>query len=393
MTISRPETAPATDAAHGVMVDAAGLKKSWDLISQYGDQVPLFFYSTLFLTHPYTRAMFPVSMAAQRDRLVGALGRIVSRVDDLDAVRPLLHRLGRDHRKFAVVRDHYPAVGDALLATLEHFCGSQWTEELAQDWRAAYAMVSQVMIEAADTAADTPAWWDATVVAHERRTTDVAVLTLRPEGKLAYRPGQSVALESPLRPRVWRYYSPASLPDDNGCFDLHVRVTDGGAVSTALVGATQVGDGLRLGAPVGRRLTIEGHHHDLLLIAGGTGLAPMKALLAQVAAEGGSRRVHLFWGARYSRELYDMPSLHKLVQGNERLQVVPCVSDDTAMGGMVETGAAVDVALRHGPWPDREIYVCGSPTMVDGTLTTLEESGTPLSRVHIDELGQQETLP
>ena len=119
----------------------------------------------------------------------------------------------------------------------------------------------------------------------------------------------------------------------------------------------------------------------------------MKALLPQVAAEGGNRRVHLFWGARYYRELYDMPSLHKLVHGNERLQAVPCVSDDTAMGGAVETGAAVDVALRHGPWTDREIYACGSPTMVDGTLTTLEESGTPLSRLHIDELGHEETLP
>jgi len=375
------------------MIDAAGLKQSWDLISQYGDQVPLFFYSTLFLGHPYTRAMFPVSMAAQRDRLVGALGRVVSQVDDLDAVRPMLERLGRDHRKFAVVRDHYPAVGDALLATLEHFSGSQWTEELAQDWRVAYAMVSQLMIEAADAAADTPAWWDATVVGHERRTTDVAVLTVRPEGRLTYQPGQSVALESPLRPRVWRYYSPASLADESGCFDLHVRLIDGGAVSTALVQATQVGDGLRLGAPVGRRLTLEGHRHDMVLIAGGTGLAPMKALLAQVAAEGGDRRVHLFWGARYYRELYDMPSLHKLVHGDERLQVVPCVSDDTAMGGMVETGSAVDVALRHGPWNDHEIYVCGSPTMVDGTLATLEKSGAPLSRVHIDELGQQETLP
>jgi NAD(P)H-flavin reductase/hemoglobin-like flavoprotein len=393
MTISRPVTAPATDTDRRGRIDAAGLKKGWYLVSQYGDQVPLFFYSTLFLTHPYTRAMFPVSMAAQRDRLVGALGRVVSQVDDLDAVKPMLHQLGRDHRKFAVVRDHYPAVGDALLATLEHFCGSQWTEDLARDWRIAYEMVSQLMIEAADAAAVTPAWWEATVVAHERRTVDVAVLTVRPEGKLSYLPGQSVALESSLRPRVWRYYSPASLPDDNGCFDLHVRLIDGGSVSTALVQATQVGDGLRLGPPVGRRLTIEGHQHDLVLIAGGTGLAPMKALLAQVAAEGGDRRVHLFWGARYTRELYDMPALHKLAHGNERLQVVPCVSDDTAMGGMVESGTAVDVALRHGPWTDQEIYVCGSPGMVEGTLTKLEESGTSLSRVHIDELGHEETLP
>ena len=56
-----------------------------------------------------------------------ALGQVVSGVDDLDSVVPVLQQLGRDHRKFAVVRDHYPAVGQALLATLEHFSGSDWT--------------------------------------------------------------------------------------------------------------------------------------------------------------------------------------------------------------------------------------------------------------------------
>jgi NAD(P)H-flavin reductase/hemoglobin-like flavoprotein len=393
MTISRTPPATALPDPRRAVVDPAALKRSWDLVSQYGDQVPLFFYSTLFLSHPYTRAMFPVSMASQRDRLVTALGRIVSRVDDLDAIRPMLVQLGRDHRKFAVVRDHYPAVCDALLATLEHFCGAQWSDELARDWKAAYAAVSRVMIEAADADADSPAWWEATVVSHERRTADVAVLTVRPEGRLPYQAGQSIALESPLRPRVWRYYSPASLPDDNGCFDLHVRLIDGGAVSTALVQSTQAGDGLRLGAAVGRRLTLDGHPHDLLLIAGGTGLAPFKALLQQVAGEGGDRRVTLFWGARFQRELYDLPALHKLTAGQDRLRVVPCVSDDTCMGGGVETGAVADVALRHGPWPDHEIYVCGSPRMVEGTLTSLENAGIPLSRVHTDELGHEEILP
>ena len=141
------------------MVDAVRLKKSWAQVAAYGDQVPLFFYSTLFLEHPHVREMFPVSMANQRDKLVAALGRVVSSVDDLDAVVPVLQHLGRDHRKFAVVRDHYPAVGQALLATLEHFSGADWTPELAQDWAAAYGIVADVMTQAADAVADQPPWW------------------------------------------------------------------------------------------------------------------------------------------------------------------------------------------------------------------------------------------
>jgi NAD(P)H-flavin reductase/hemoglobin-like flavoprotein len=395
MTASRTPPVPATTDTSPAPIDADALRQSWDHVCRYGDQVPLSFYSSLFLAHPYIRAMFPVSMAAQRERLVDALGRIVSRIDDLEAVRPMIERLGREHRRFGVVRDHYPALGDALLATLEHFCGARWTGGLARDWRAAFALVADVMVEAADADADTPAWWEATVVGHERRTVDVAVLSIRPEGTLPYEPGQSVPVETPLRPRVWRRYSPASLPRADGTFDLHVKLVDGGPVSSALVLGTQVGDQLRLGAPAGTRLTLAGHGGDPVLIAGGTGLSPLRALLQQVAAEDGHRAAALFWGARRHCDLYDLPALRELVAGHDRLRLVPCASDDdrSATSEGVEAGTAVDVALRHGPWADHEIYVCGSPAMVDGTLTALENAGISLGRVHTDEQAHEETPP
>ena len=72
--------------------------------------------------------MFPVSMATQRDRLVGALGRIVSSVDQLDEVAAFIQQLGRDHRQ---VRGHRRALrrrsAHSLLATLKHFLGDRWT--------------------------------------------------------------------------------------------------------------------------------------------------------------------------------------------------------------------------------------------------------------------------
>src|SRR5215510_12516936 len=98
-------------------LDASRLQMSWDLVAQHGDQVPLFFYSTLFVTHPHTRDMFPLSMEGQRDKLVTALGRVVSHVDRLAAVTPILEQLGRDHRRFSVTREHYPAVGRAPVAS------------------------------------------------------------------------------------------------------------------------------------------------------------------------------------------------------------------------------------------------------------------------------------
>jgi NAD(P)H-flavin reductase/hemoglobin-like flavoprotein len=374
------------------VVDALRLKKSWNAVAEHGDQVPLFFYSTLFLTHPYTREMFPVSMANQRDKLVGALGQVISRVDDLDAVVPILQQLGRDHRKFGVVREHYPAVGDALLATLEHFSGPEWTAELAHDWATAYGIVADVMGQAADDAATLPPWWDLTVTHVERRALGVAVLTVVPHAPLPYQAGQSIAVEVPMRPRLWRYYTPATLPAADGSFELHVRLVPGGPVSTALVQGAQAGDVLRAGAPVGNQLTLTpGARRDIVMLAGGTGLAPMKALVGQLESAGGNRRVHLFWGTHFHRELYDLPAMHRLAERLDWVRLVPCVSHERTVGTQVETGAAVDVALRHGPWPDHEVYICGSPEMVRATLDTVRQAGTPSQLVHVEQFGSEET--
>jgi hemoglobin-like flavoprotein len=88
-------------------LDSARLKENFAYVAMHGDEVALFFYSDLFLRHPELREMFPVSMAAQRDRLVRAIGKIVSDVGHLDQLTPYLRELGRDHRKFGTLPAHY----------------------------------------------------------------------------------------------------------------------------------------------------------------------------------------------------------------------------------------------------------------------------------------------
>src|SRR5258706_16107565 len=97
-------------------------------------------------------------MKAQRDHLVGALGQIVGQVDRVDDLTLFLQGLGRDHRKFGALAEHYDVVGDSLLATLAHFAGDSWTPELASDWRGAHSLVPSGLIPAAqhDEAARAP---------------------------------------------------------------------------------------------------------------------------------------------------------------------------------------------------------------------------------------------
>ena len=370
-------------------MDTAALKSSWEQVAKCGDDVPLFFYSHLFLAHPEVRSMFPISMAGQRDRLVGALGRIVSHVDDLPEVTPFIQQLGRDHRRFSVVADHYSAVGSSLLVTLKHFLGAAWTDELAADWAAAYGLIARVMVQAAEGASDTtPGWWDAVVVETERRTMEIAVLTVRPEEQYPYLPGQSFAMEVERRPRLWRYFSPANAPREDGSLELHVQIVDGGQLSGPLVRTVAPGDKVRLGAAVGDQLTLpEGERRDLVLVAGGTGLAPLSAVVDQIDREWQTSRsapqVHLFHGTRLPWDLYHREWLRELAESRPWFDYTEVVSDDPSYPGA--RGLVGAVAATSQPWHGRLAMVCGGPQMVNHTVEQLTAAGVPEEDIRYEQ--------
>lgn len=370
-------------------MNTAELKRTWGLAESLGDEVPLYFYSHLFLTHPEVRAMFPVSMATQRDRLVGALGRIVSSVDELGEVTEFIQQLGRDHRRFEVIAEHYNAVGASLLATLKHFLGEGWTPEVAADWAEAYGVIASVMVQAAEASEESsPSSWAAEVTAVERRGLDVAVVQVHPEPHLAFQPGQSVAVEIPARPRLWRYLSPANAPRPDGSIEFHVQMVPGGQVSSTLVRSLKVGETVRLGAPVGQELTLdeEERQRDLLMVAGGTGLAPLRAHLERIdqgwQATGRAPRVQLFHGARLPWGLYENRLLERLT-ARPWFSYTPVVSDDPSYPG--RKGRVGDVAADAGPLHGLLALVCGSPGMVRHTVSRLRAGGIPPTDIRFEQ--------
>jgi len=368
-------------------IDTAALKNNFAAVAAHGgDDVALYFYSYLFLKYPETRDMFPPAMTRQRDRLVGALVRIVTNVDNVGELVPYLEDLGRDHRKFGALTAHYPAVGEALLATLRHFSGKDWTDELQANWAAAYGVVAGAMSGAAEKVAESePAWWDAEIIEVDLRTFDIAVLKVRTDSVHPYVAGQSVSVEpTTLRPREWRFYTPANAPGGLE-IELHARLISGGPVSTALVRGSSAGDKLRLGPPFGRMMLDPASNRPLLLVAGSTGLAPLKAIIDQIARDGG-RPTHLYFGARSMREIYDRKDLEAMTEKYSWLTVVIAVSDDIRWKG--QRGLIGNVAAAAGDWSTHDVFVCGSPPMVESTIKRLISSGVPEEQIKFEEFGE-----
>ncbi|WP_157254139.1 globin domain-containing protein [Nonomuraea typhae] len=359
------------------------VKESFSVVEPVAGKAAAYFYGRLFAENPHLRGMFPPAMDVQRERLFGALTRIIWSLDSPGGLASYLGQLGRDHRKYGVIAEHYTAVGNALLATIRRFAAEVWTAEIEAAWIAAYTAAANLMIEsaAADEGAS-PAWWLAEVVDHERRTEDIAVLTLRPGQRLPYLAGQYVNVQTARWPRVWRTFSIANAPRPDNTIRLHVRGVPGGWVSTTLVRHTRIGDTVMLGPPMGTMTAEDDAGRDLLCVAGGTGLAPIKAIVEHVIASGRRPHIHLLFGARTGAELYDLPDLIRLESSFPWLRVLPVVSCQPSWDGM--RGYLPEVTRRFHTWSDHDVYVCGPAAMVNETVHRLQADGVPPARIHRD---------
>jgi hemoglobin-like flavoprotein len=129
-------------------MNAQRLKDNFALVAGHDLEVADYFYADLFGRNPGYRSLFPASMARQHKVLLEALSQIVAWVDDAEKLIPYLRRLGREHHGFGVTSDHFPEVGASLIATLRHFSGPAWDQDLEEDWSAAYGVVADVMVKA-----------------------------------------------------------------------------------------------------------------------------------------------------------------------------------------------------------------------------------------------------
>lgn len=327
-----------------------------------------------------------MSMSTQREHAFAALAELVWSLDSEELRIELLERLGREHRKFGVRERHYSVFFTAMRETVQHFNDGDWRPEVAAAWQGALDYMSAVMRRAASAdAAVLPAWWIAEIVEHELRSPGVAVLKLAPSQPLPYEAGQYVPVQVTRWPRMWRPFSIANAPRPGGLISLHVRAVPGGLVSNSLVHHSVAGDTVLLGAASGS-MALADTDRDLLCIAGGTGLAPIKAIIerAIAAAQGGrQRKITLFVGARQHFDLYDLQDLQLLEAAYPPLQIITVLSEEPGYVGL--TGMLPEVVLAHGSdvFSSTEAYICGPAPMVAQAAALLAAT-IPPDQIHYD---------
>jgi len=180
-----------------------------------------------------------------------------------------------------------------------------------------------------------------------------------------------------------RSFSLANPPYDSALLELHVRRAPGGAFSEQVFTTLKEGSLLRIEGPLGQFIYRPGER-PLLMIGGGTGYAPLKAMIRQVLETETKRDVTLFWGARTVADLYEDASLRALAAKHARFHYTSAVSDQDAAAPH-ESGFVHEAVVRRvAGLAGFDIYAAGPPAMIDAVRAALPAQGADPERIYID---------
>jgi CDP-4-dehydro-6-deoxyglucose reductase len=224
------------------------------------------------------------------------------------------------------------------------------------------------------------------VTVMEQAAHDVMIVHLKlpANQRFDYLAGQYIDIL--LRDGRRRSFSLASRPLAGADLELHIRHVAGGHFSSRVFDSMKVKDLLRFQGPFGTFFLREDNDLPAILVAGGTGLAPIKALLEEALQQKVARRFHLFWGVRQRRDLYLDAYVADLASRHDNVTYTPVLSEaDAADAWHGERGFVHESVLRH--YPDlsaHEVYACGPPVMIDAAREHFTAQGLDPAHLYYD---------
>src|SRR6266567_3541808 len=236
-------------------------------------------------------------------------------------------------------------------------------------------------------------WQLAEVVATEGETARVKSITLAVSNWKGHRPGQHVDVRLTAEDgyQVERSYSIASAPEEKQRLTLTVERLDDGEVSPYLVDELRIGDKLELRGPIGGYFVWEARlGGPLLLVAGGSGIVPLMAMLRHRAAVGSTIPTRLLYSSRSLEDVIYCDELDQLMKSSTMLEVVQTLTRAQPPGWTGYSRRIDTQMLREVAWPVDQrplTFVCGPTPFVETAAASLVELGHEPGRIKTERFG------
>jgi alkene monooxygenase reductase len=228
---------------------------------------------------------------------------------------------------------------------------------------------------------DTSRGYDAVVGTVDVLTADIARVRLDLSDEMDFTAGQFVNVEVPGT-GLLRTFSMANAPEHRSVVELICKLYPDGLFSRFLREAVP-GAAVRLFGPYGR-LKVHLSHRPILMIAGGSGMAPLLSMLRDLAARGSDRPVALYFGARSEADLYALDDIAEIGQTLCNFEFIPVLSHSWSANWSGETGMVTEAIARRCPTLAHDAYLCGPPPMIDAAVPLLLERGVRPRNIYYD---------
>ena len=397
------------------------LKSTAPILEQHGETLTRHFYRRMFAHNPEVAPFFnPVhqTSGSQQKALAGAICAYAANIDNLEVLGGAVELIAQKHASLRIQPEHYPIVGENLLASIREVLGAGATDEIINAWAEAYGFLANILmgrekeIYHQQTAAPN-GWTDFKPFRVVRKDPESDVITsfyLVPAdgaGVPEFKPGQyiTVRLPSPCGHTTMRNYSLSDKPGQ-----LHYRIsvkreqgpdaaTPAGFVSNFLHEKIKVGSQLEVGPPCGEFFLDLTEHHPrpLVLISAGVGITPVLSMLLSVLESQPARRVFFIHAAlngtthAFRQTVRDLARQHPNLTVHYRYN--QATGEDHAKGhcdseGFVD-GPLIELLI---PGRDADYFFCGPKPFMVNIYHQLLEWGIPASQVHFEFFGPRQEL-
>ncbi|MGB0927350.1 MAG: NO-inducible flavohemoprotein [Pikeienuella sp.] len=397
------------------------VKSTAPILNEHGETLTRHFYARMFSHNPEVAPFFNTANqtgGTQQRALAAAICAYASNIDNLEVLGGAVELIAHKHASLQIKPEHYPIVGENLLASIREVLGEGATDEIVNAWGEAYGFLADIMIGREqqiykENAEKTGGWEGFRTFKIDRKeleSNNITSFYLTPEdnGELPdYLPGQYVTLRLPTEDgsSTMRNYSLSDVAGQ-GFFRISVKREVGadlgepdGYVSHVLHDKMERGDTLELAAPCGSFFldVNDKHERPLVLLAAGIGITPILSILKSTLAAMPDRKVVLIHGCLNEDVQAFRGTMDALAESHENLSVHYRYSDpetdDRKRDGNRSTGF-VDAGLIESLAPERDsdYYFCGPKPFMTKIYQDLLKWGIPASQVHFEFFGPREEL-
>ncbi|KTD84066.1 NO-inducible flavohemoprotein [Paenibacillus etheri] len=390
------------------------IKSTVPVLQVHGTTITTTFYGMLFEKHPELLNIFNHAnqrQGRQQTALANAVLAAAMNIEQLGNILPVVKQIAEKHRALGVLPEHYPIVGETLLAAIGQVLGDAATPEIIGAWAKAYGVIADAFIgveaEKYREAAEAPGGWSGFrnfVVTRKVRESEVITsFYLSPEdgGSISsYSPGQYITVRVQPGGEEYthiRHYSLSSAPGQAYYRITVKRESEGidkpaGVVSTYLHDFVQVGSILEVGSPAGDFVLNQSSDTPVVLISGGVGLTPMVSMLETIIAAQPVREV-TYIHAAINGSLHAMKDrVADLVKSHPALRSYVCY-ESPVEGDKCDKSGYIDLSwLQEIADVNSEYYFCGPTPFMKTIYKALKEWQVPDERIHFEFFGPAGSL-